>query len=396
MKYAARITLGVVLAMLIALVAPRPVSRVFTPDASAQIVPLPTIPPILDDPTPTPTPTPEPTLPGDDDGGGGDNGDGGGGGGDDNGGGGDNGGGNNDGGGNGGGNGGGAEDELEPFFGYNRIDGAYNTDLLLAVEARLRSLGWSRADITKEVFAPFIIGGRANWIDSWGFPRFGPGLIVRTHEGQDVFCEMGQEVLATEKGTVDFDDGGLGGKIARLHRSDGSYFYYAHLSDWNTRDFKSGDKVEPGDVIAYCGNTGNAAGGAPHVHFGWYGADGDAKNPMRMLIKWLRTAERHAISLAQSAADKKLRRQDIFAAAHRFGDAFAPSLEEFDISGDPLLSSGTTPASGAFALAQAALQAALAQSDLNGTLGTSPTTGGSSTSNLSGASLDGSSNEAGD
>ena len=386
MKYAARITLGVVLAMLIALVAPRPVSRVFAPDASAQILPTPTIPPILEEPTPTPTP--EPTIPGDDgdDDGGGNNNDGDGGGGD-------NGGGNNDGG-NGGGNGGGADDEPEPFYGYNAIDGAFNTDLLLAVEARLRSLGWSRADITKEVFAPFIIGGRANWIDSWGYPRFGPGPIVRTHEGQDVFCEMGEEVLATEEGTIDYADGGLGGRIARLHRPDGSYWYYAHLSDWNTAEFKTGDKVEPGDVIGYCGNTGNASGGAPHVHFGWYGADGDAKNPMRQLVKWLRTAERHAISLAQSAAGKKLRRQDIFAAAHRFGDAFAPSLEEFDISGDPLLSSGTTPASGAFALAQAALQAALAQSDLNGTLGTSPTTGGSSPNSSGG--LGGSSNESGD
>lgn len=384
MKYAARITLGVVLAMLIALVAPRPVSRAFAPDASAQVVPIPTIPPILEEPTPTPTP--EPTIPGDDDGGGGGNDD-------DNNNGNGGGNGNNNGGDHGGndnnnGNGGGTEDEPEPFYGYNAIDGAFNTDLLLAVEARLRSLGWSQADITKEVFAPFIIGGRANWIDSWGFPRFGPGLIVRTHEGQDVFCEMGEEVLATEKGTIDFDDGGLGGKIARLHRADGSYWYYAHLSDWNTAEFKSGDKVEPGDVIGYCGNSGNASGGAPHVHFGWYGADGDAKNPMRMLIKWLNTAERHAISLAQSAAGKKLRRQDIFAAAHRFGDAFAPSLEEFDISGDPLLSSGTTPASGAFALAQAALQAALAQSDLNGTLGTSP--------NSSEGSFGGSSNESGD
>jgi hypothetical protein len=292
--------------------------------------------------------------------------------------------------------GGGVKDEPEPFFGYNRIDGAFNTDLLLAVEARLRSLGWSHSDITKEVFAPFIIRGRANWIDSWGFPRYGPGPIVRTHEGQDVFCEMGEEILATEKGTIDFDDGGLGGRIARLHRADGSYWYYAHLSDWNTDEFKTGDKVEPGDVIGYCGNTGNAIGGPPHVHFGWYGADGNAKNPMRQLLKWLRTAEDHAISIAQRAADKKLRRQDIFAAAHRFGDAFAPSLEEFDISGDPLLSAGTTPASGAFALAQAALQAALAQSDLNGTLGTSSTTDGLPSSGSSHGALGGSSSESGD
>lgn len=384
MKFAGRITLVVVVAMLIAVLAPRPFGKLLVPDAGAQIVPIPTIPPILPSPTPTITPTPDPTDPGDNGGGddgNNDDGDG------------DNGGGNENGGdGNGNGNGpGGTNDEPEPFFGYNRIDGAYNTDLLLAVQARLRALGWSNAEVTKRVFSPFIIGGRANWIDSWGFPRFGPGPIVRTHEGQDVFCEMGEDVLATESGTIDFDDGGLGGRIARLHRADGSYFYYAHLSDWNTRDFQSGDRVKPGDVIGYCGNTGNASGGAPHVHFGWYGSDGEARNPMRILIKWLHTAERDAIKLAQSAAGEKLRRQDIFATAHRFGDAFAPSLEEYDISGDPLLSSGTTPASGAFALAQAALQAALAQNDLNGVSSTTTTDSGSSS-----ASLGGSTNEAGD
>lgn len=384
MKFTARITLGVVVAMLIAVLAPRPFGRALVPDAAAQIIPIPTIPPILPSPTPSPTPDPEPTLPGDDDDGDDDNGGG------DDGGNENNGGGKGDGNGNGGGNGGGKADEPEPFFGYNRIDGAYNTDLLLAVQARLRALGWSNAEVTKRVFSPFIIGGRANWIDSWGFPRFGPGPIVRTHEGQDVFCEMGEAVLASEAGTIDFDDGGLGGKIARLHRSDGSYFYYAHLSDWNTTEFQPGDTVKPGDTIGYCGNTGNAMGGAPHVHFGWYGADGESRNPMRILIRWLRTAERDAIDLAQSAAGMKLRRQDIFATAHRFGDAFAPSLAEFDISGDPLLSSGTTPASGAFALAQAALQAALAQNDLNGLSGSLIDTGSS------GGTFGGSANESGD
>ncbi len=356
MKHAARFATVVVVTMIFALVAPRPIGRVFTPDAAAQVLPLPTptIPPI--DPDPTPTPEPTPTLPGDPGGGGG-------GGGDGDSGGGDNGGGKGDNGGPKGGKGDntGGVPEIVPLPDYTRIEGAYNTDILLAVRARLRSLGWSEEEVTRKVFAPFIIGGKANWIDSWGFPRFGPGPIIRTHEGQDVFCEYGDPILAAEKGVIDFAEGGLGGKVARLHRQDGSYFYYAHLSEWNTAEFATGDRVEPGDVIGSCGNSGNAQGGAAHVHFGLYGTDGDAINPIKYLNRWLRTAEKNAIRLAQTAAHKKVRKQDVFAAAHRFGDAFVPSLAEFDISGDPLLASGTTPASGAFALAEAAVQAALSQ-----------------------------------
>jgi peptidoglycan LD-endopeptidase LytH len=140
--------------------------------------------------------------------------------------------------------------------------------------------------------APFIIAGPASWTNTWGVPRFGPGSLTRQHEGQDVFCRYGDPVLASERGSVEYDQGGLGGKVARLHRDDGSYWYYAHLSAWNTRDFSSGDSVVPGDVIGYCGNSGNAAGSPPHVHFGLYGPDGQAINPMRHLVHWLRAAER--------------------------------------------------------------------------------------------------------
>jgi hypothetical protein len=45
----------------------------------------------------------------------------------------------------------------------------------------------------------------------------------------------------------------------------------------------------------------------------------------------------------------------------RFGDSFAPDLSELSVSGESLWASGSSPATGAFALAEAALQAALAQ-----------------------------------
>jgi hypothetical protein len=365
-KTAARITLALVVVMTLGVLAPQPLSRIVAGEAFAQIpLPTPTIP--VPEPTPSPTPTPEPTptpdpTPPDDDGGGG------GGGNDDDG----------SGGGSGSGDegtsgsqdgdeGGGRKNDEEGDYGkvgkptdeYLRVPGSYSTDRLMSVGTRLRALGWSQDQVVAKAFPPFIIGGSANWIDTWGAPRYGPGPVVRTHEGQDVFCRYGDPVLATESGTVEYGDGGLGGTVARLHRSDGSYWYYAHLSELNDKQFPSGTEVRRGDVIGYCGNTGNAITTPPHVHFGWYEADGSAKNPMRYLVRWLRAAEDHAALVAARAQGKRVAQIDSLTAARRFGDAFAPDLSELQISGESLWSSGSTPASGTFALAEAALQAAL-------------------------------------
>lgn len=172
--------------------------------------------------------------------------------------------------------------------GYN-LAGSFSTAALLDALPPAQAL---RARKRVPEVAPFIIAGPASWTNTWGAPRFGPGSSTRQHEGQDVFCRYGDPVLASESGYVEFDEGGLGGKVARLHRADGSYWYYAHLSAWNSRDFASGDRVARGDVIGYCGSSGNAAGSSPHVHFGFYGSDGRAIDPMTYLVGWLRAAER--------------------------------------------------------------------------------------------------------
>ena len=167
--------------------------------------------------------------------------------------------------------------------------GTYSTERLVAAAEVLRRDGWSEEEIRRRVFSPFIVVGPASWSDSWGAPRFGPGSIVRTHEGQDVLCAYGADVLAPEDGIIEFDTGLLGGREARLHRPAGGFWYFAHLSDWNLATFSNGDLARTGDVIGYCGETGNAT--VPHVHFGHYGPDGEAIDPMGSLVSWLREAE---------------------------------------------------------------------------------------------------------
>jgi hypothetical protein len=152
---------------------------------------------------------------------------------------------------------------------------------------------------------------------------------VRTHEGQDVLCVDGARVIAPEEGTVEYDTSLLGGRVARLHRTDGSYWYFAHLSGWNADAHPSGTRVHTG----YCGDTGNAT--TPHVHFGHYDPDGDAIDPMSSLVSWLRQAEDDLDELLPAGSGTLLRRTadptEISASA-----ASRPASGAREASGQPL------------------------------------------------------------
>ncbi len=222
----------------------------------------------------------------------------------------------------------------------------------------------------RKVYPPFIIAGNASWIDTWGAPRYGPAPgQIRTHEGQDIFCDYGDPILAPEAGTISMDDGGLGGITARVHRPDGKYWYLTHLSALN-RNFRNGDAVQVGDVVGYCGNSGNAATTPPHVHFGFYGPEGvNATNPMKHLVSWLRAAEQRVLGaegVVEKTDEKRQKKYESGAitAARRFGDSFAPDRSELTFAGESLWATGSSPASGAFGLAEAALQEALSTNGL--------------------------------
>ena len=101
-----------------------------------------------------------------------------------------------------------------------------------------------------------------SFINDWGFPRSGG----RKHRGNDLFAPRRQPVKAVSNGTVLVTSGGLGGKGIWLSADHGVDYYYAHL-DGYAAGIGTGVRVARGQVIAYNGNTGNAYGGAPHLHF---------------------------------------------------------------------------------------------------------------------------------
>jgi murein DD-endopeptidase MepM/ murein hydrolase activator NlpD len=75
--------------------------------------------------------------------------------------------------------------------------------------------------------------------------------------------------------------GGLGGISVSVFGPGGHLYYYAHLDRW-AEALEIGDVVAPGDLLGYVGNTGNARGTPPHLHFGVYTRRG-AMDPLPML-----------------------------------------------------------------------------------------------------------------
>jgi murein DD-endopeptidase MepM/ murein hydrolase activator NlpD len=153
-----------------------------------------------------------------------------------------------------------------------------------AVTARLTSGGFA-----------FPIAGTASFGDSFGAPR--PDAPGGWHHGEDLFAPLGTPVLAVADGvlhTIGFNR--LGGYRLWLRDRDGNQFYYAHLSAYSPLAVE-GRSVRAGDVIGFVGDTGDADGGAPHLHFEIHpasmlglGYDGVVA-PYPILLAWQRVRD---------------------------------------------------------------------------------------------------------
>jgi len=136
-------------------------------------------------------------------------------------------------------------------------------------------------------FGHFPVAGLADYRDDWWEARFGPPFHL--HQGTDIFAARGTPVRAPFNGVLRFEDSGLGGKGAFLTEADGTYYYMAHLDSF-AKQFSTGSVVKQGEVIGYVGDSGNAQGGSPHVHFEVHPRGGAAVNPKPLLDAWLTEA----------------------------------------------------------------------------------------------------------
>lgn len=113
--------------------------------------------------------------------------------------------------------------------------------------------------------------------DTWGASRAGG----RRHEGVDIFAKRGTPVVASTEGIVTrIGTTPVGGNVVWVVGPALQRHYYAHLEDH--ADISVGDRVVPGSVLGSVGDSGNARGTPPHLHYGVY-ARGGAFNPYPLL-----------------------------------------------------------------------------------------------------------------
>jgi len=135
--------------------------------------------------------------------------------------------------------------------------------------------------------------------DTWGGAR----SEGRKHEGIDIFARRGTPVVSSTEGIVtQVGTNRLGGLVVWVTGPGGQRHYYAHLDRYS--DVEAGMRIEAGRVLGYVGNTGNAKGTPPHLHYGIY-ETGGAINPYPLLRAELAAAATvKAASANQQAPDR--------------------------------------------------------------------------------------------
>lgn len=127
-------------------------------------------------------------------------------------------------------------------------------------------------------FSVFPVSGQSskNIISYFGDERAGG---ARRHEGIDIGAPRGTTVLSVSSGVVTrVVEKGNGGKQVWVRSLDGTRtFYYAHL---DKQLVSEGQEVEIGEILGTVGNTGNASGGPPHLHFEVIDESGKSMDPL--------------------------------------------------------------------------------------------------------------------
>jgi hypothetical protein len=141
----------------------------------------------------------------------------------------------------------------------------------------------------------FPVVGNVQFTDDFGDPR--PG---GTHEGNDIMAPRHQPAIAFEGGRVQKHTGSsLGTCMLYLHGRSGMTYVYIHLNndltasndnDGGCRNhvsyapgLRSGEWVRRGELLGYVGDSGDANGISPHLHFEIRRPSGRAINPYTYL-----------------------------------------------------------------------------------------------------------------
>jgi hypothetical protein len=148
----------------------------------------------------------------------------------------------------------------------------------------------------------FPVVGKTSFSDDFGDPR--PG---GTHQGNDMIAARHTPVVAAEAGTVRlWTRSASAGCMVYLHGRSGTTYLYIHLNnDLGAKNdnqgrcvagvayapgLRDGQRVAAGALLGFVGDSGDANGAHPHLHFELHPGGGRAVSPYR----WLKRA-RHLL-----------------------------------------------------------------------------------------------------
>jgi hypothetical protein len=141
----------------------------------------------------------------------------------------------------------------------------------------------------------FPVVGPVKYYDDFGEAR-GSG----THEGNDILAERKAPVVAAEDGTVKLWTTSRGaGCMLYLYGRSGTTYLYIHLNNDLTAQndnrgscvpkvayapgLRDGQSVRAGELLGYVGDSGDADGVHPHLHFELHPGGGGAVSPFPSL-----------------------------------------------------------------------------------------------------------------
>ena len=169
----------------------------------------------------------------------------------------------------------------------------------------------------------FPVVGRTSFYDDFGAPRGSGG-----HQGNDIMAARRARAVAVEAGVVrKWTTSWRAGCMLYLYGRSGTVYQYIHLNNDLTRTndnrggcvngvayapgLRNGQWVRAGQLIGYVGDSGDANGISPHLHFELHPGGGSAVSPYR----WLVSARRLLFAVPESTQEIRLALSGAFRSA---------------------------------------------------------------------------------
>ncbi|MBD0290098.1 MAG: M23 family metallopeptidase [Thermoleophilia bacterium] len=146
----------------------------------------------------------------------------------------------------------------------------------------------------KRIIFPVI--GPVTYTNDFGAPRGD-----RRHQGNDIMAARRAPVVAVERGRVEIPSWSRSDCALIVHGRSGTDYWYLHLNNdvgpgndnrggcgrgtSYARGLANGERVRAGELVGYVGDSGDANGISPHLHFELHPNGGRAVSPYRWLTR---------------------------------------------------------------------------------------------------------------